>query len=315
MAELSFNSFFLIGVIFFLQVELFIHLCYTTYIFYTKTLKVLNSNKISRVSFNLNINNVYIFFFFIYIIFLKSSVNLYLFLITFSLFLIYLLNKVLAFVNNYTKINTNFPSNILSLTIGLLFLLPHIKSFLVLFFFIELYSVIYYFSFLNTYSFSNQTLLKYKNGLLLLLWNNFLTTFFLAISCFFLVRFYGTTSFLELNLITTHSNIIYLYLVGLAWKLGLPIFHFFKLEIYKFLLKENVFFFSVVTTIFNLLILCFCVSQFVIFNTIYLNNLLIILSIFALNLIILNLTLSNLLYFFAISSLLTMTTVLVVFLL
>jgi hypothetical protein len=168
-AELSFNNFFLTGIIFFLQVEFFLYVCYNTYIFYIKTLKVLSTNKINRIPLSISINNLYIIFFFVVIVFLKSDTSLYLSFIMFSLFLVYLLNNTISFLNSSTKINTNFFSVILSLAIGFLFTISHIKSLLVLFFFIELYSVIYYFSFLNNYNFSNQTLLKYKNGLLLLL--------------------------------------------------------------------------------------------------------------------------------------------------
>ena len=314
MAEFSFNNLVLVIVVFFLQIEIFIYTCYNSYIFYIKLLKTSNTKKINKAIFQEKVNKVYFYFYFFIVIFLKVNNNNYLLLILFVLILVNLLNTTLALFNNYVKPTSNIHSIILSLMLSFLFTLQYVNSFLVMFFFIELYGVIYYFSFLSTYSLTNQTLLKYKNGLLLLLWNNFLTTFFLGISCFFIIKTYGTTSFIELGLLTTKTNLIYIYLLGVFWKLGLPIFHFFKLEIYKFLLKENVFFFSIVTTAFNLVILYFLLVQGIVFNTIYLNNFFLILIIFAFNIIILNLKLSNMLYYFAISSLLTMTTALVIFL-
>ena len=315
MAELSFNNLFLISIVFLLQIEIFFYSCYNHYIFYFKLFKLSSTKKINKTIFQEKINKIYFYFYIFIVIFFKVESSDHLFFIIFSLFLINILNTTLSFLNNYVKSNSNIYSIILPLMVSFLFIIPYINSLLLMFFFIELYGVIYYFSFLNTCTLTNQTLLKYKNGLLLLLWNNFLTTFFLGISCFFIIKNYGTTSFCELSTLTSQTKLVYLYLLGVFWKLGLPIFHFFKLEIYKFLLKENVFFFSVITTVFNLIILYYLLKQNIIFNTIYLNNFFFILGIFTFNLIILNLNITNLLYFFAISSLLTMTTTLVVFLL
>ena len=91
-------------------------------------------------------------------------------------------------------------------------------------------------------------------------------------------------------------------------------FHFFKLEVYKYLLKENVFLFSILTTVINLVLMFFCLTQPAIFNVIYLNNVLVFVVLFAVVLTLVNLKLTNLLQFFALSGALTMTTLLTVYL-
>jgi len=143
-------------------------------------------------------------------------------------------------------------------------------------------------------------------------WNNFLTTFFLALGCFYMLKEEGTTDFYELSLLRSDLYPIYFFAVGLFWKLGLPLFHFFKVEVYKYLLRENVFLFSIITTIINTVLLIVFVSQPVVFNTIYLNNFLVIILVFSIILAIVNLNLSNILQFFAFSGVFTLATVLTV---
>jgi hypothetical protein len=107
---------------------------------------------------------------------------------------------------------------------------------------------------------------------------------------------------------------VYFFLLGLFWKLGLPVFHFFKLEVYKFLLKENVFLFSILTTIINVVLLFFCLTEPSIFTALFTHNIFVLFILFAVCLVIINLKLTNFLQFFALSGVFTMTTVLTVFL-
>lgn len=313
MAGLSFNFFFFIGIILYIQLEFFFFLCYTNVIFFTKQLQLTKTLKTHTVATTATSNSFFYLFLFFFIFFKSSESLPYLWLFYMGLF-IFILEKLMSYFTNWQKSTTNFFASMLPLLCGFLFFILTINSFLTFFFFLELYGVLYYFAFLTTYTHSNQTFLKYKNGVLLLLWNNFLTTFFLGLGCFFILKTYGTTNFLELNYITHSSNYIYVYLIGVFWKIGLPIFHFFKIEIYKILLKENVFLFSIITTLVNLFLVYFLLSQFVVFNTIYFLNWFVLILLFLLNLILLNLKLHNILYYFAISSILTSTTVIVVFL-
>lgn len=312
MAEISFNSNFLVVFILYIQVEAYYFLCYNNFIFFDKTLRVAAAQRDNSRLVNYSDNTLYFIFFFLSVFFYKHSnfANCSLILLS-TIFMIFLV-KVLSNVVNYTSGNNSIYL-VLPAFITFVYFVFFVRSLLVFFFFIELYSVLYYFCFLSSYNFTQQTLLKYKNGVLFLLWNNFLTTVFLIIGCFLTLQTAGTTDFYELGLVSNHFYSLYLFMVGLFWKLGLPVFHFLKLEIYKYLLRENVFLFSILTTLVNVIILFIMFSQPVIFNTFLLHNWVVIVLAFTILLSIANLTLSSILQFFAFSSVFTMATVLAVF--
>lgn len=314
-AEVSFNSIALIVFILYLQLESFYYLCYNNFIFFTKALKVLSTRKVNTHLSNYTYNTFYFVVFFFSAFFYKHSTmeNTGLFVV--SIIFMLFLNKILNRISTSYTFNNNTLYLILPTFLIFLYFIFYIKSLVVFFFFIELYSVLYYFCFLSSYNLTNQTLLKYKNGLLFLLWNNFLTSLFLVLGCFLTLHITGTTNFYELNLTTTELYPIYLFLVGLFWKLGLPVFHFLKLEIYKYLLRENVFLFSILTTLINVIILFITLSQPVIFNTLFLHNWTILVISFSILLSLVNLNTTNVLQFFAFSSVFTLTTVLSVFVL
>lgn len=312
-AEVSFNSTVLVVFILSLQLESFYYLCYNNFIFFTKALKMSSTRKVNTHLANYSYNTFYLVVFFFSVFFYKhntlDNTSLFVLSIVFMLFLNKILNKV---ISKYT-FNNNTMYLILPTFLIFLFFVFYIRSLVVFFFFIELYSVLYYFCFLSSYNFTNQTLLKYKNGLLFLLWNNFLTSLFLVLGCFLTLHATGTTDFYELSLVTTKLYPVYLFLVGLFWKLGLPVFHFLKLEIYKYLLRENVFLFSILTTLINVIILFITLSQPIFFNTLFLHNWTILVISFSILLSLVNLNTTNILQFFAFSSVFTLATVLSVF--
>lgn len=297
----------------FLQIEFFYFLCYDYAYSFLKFFKV---DKLTH-AVNVNQFNSYTIFLFVYffsaLLFNKNYSNFSFF---FLLFTIFFLSITFIVLNSYikkTKNNKNVMVFIVPLfSVFLLFFLWS-NSFLYLFFLIEIYGVLYYFTFLTNYQLTNQTLLKYRNNLLLFLWNNFLTTMFLGVSCFFFFKFFGTTSFSELFLLTRNTNIVYFFMIGLFWKLGLPLFHFFKLELYKYLLNENLFIFSVLTALINIFIFLYCFNLNIIFSSIYSNNFIIILLVFFINILIFNLKLQSFLVFFAFSGVITLTTLLTLF--
>lgn len=301
----------LIAFVLLLQIESYMYLCYNNFIFFTKALKLAATNRNNKTQFR-SINNATFLFFFISIFFYKHNTLQNCHLVFLAISFLYIVNSIFSKVN-LQKPNNNTLLLVLPTFAIFLYFIFFLKSLLVFFFFIELYSVMYYFLFLTSYTFSNQTLLKYKNGLLFLLWNNFLTSIFLVLGTFLTIRFCGTTDFYELNLITTSFVPLYIYLIGLFWKLGLPVFHFLKLEIYKYLLRENVFLFSILTTLVNVIILFLTLSQPIFLNTLLLHNWLIVVFIFSILLAIVNLNVTNLLQFFAFSSVFTLTTVLTIY--
>lgn len=314
MAEFSFNLNIILTVLLLLQVEFFFFLAYEQVINFNQTLMNQKTSKTNQLGVTYNANALF-YLFFGSLIFFKAQLQFSILWILYICLVIYFTEKVLKKFFFNVKIATNFFSVLLPLIVGFFVFLFITKSLLVFFFLIELYGVLYYFIFLTNYNFSNQTLLKYKNGIIILLWNNFLTTFCIALGSFFIIKSYGSTDFIELQMLTVNPVYIFLYLVGLSWKIGLPLFHFLKLEVYKILLRENVFLFSIITTVINLMLLYFLLSQPVIFNAVYLHNWLIIVFCFLIILVVTNLKLYNILNYFALSGVLTSATLLVITLL
>lgn len=313
MAEVLFNKLFLVGFILFIQAESFFFLCYSPLIFLTKTLKLTNATQFKNFSVVSNTNTIYFGILFFLFFFIKSVNSKFDFILLLLILFLFTVNIFFQKISN--NLNYNNTIYLVLPSFGLFtVLLFFVDSFLTLFFFIELYGVLYYFCFLTSYGFTSQTVLKYKNGLLMLLWNNFLTTFFLALGCFFIIREAGTSNFTELIFVNESFVGCFLFLFGLFWKLGLPVFHFFKLEVYKYLLKENIFLFSILTTLVNLLLFYVCFTQVVVFSAIYSINILSIILVFSILLILTNIKVVNFLQFFAFSGVFTLTTVLTVFL-
>jgi hypothetical protein len=295
------------------QLEVFFFLCYNPIILLNKSLKLIKSNQTQSVLTTSVTNTPYFILFFILFFFIKSNSVIILSLFTFSIIYLFKVSQLLEKVTN-TITSNNIVYLVLPTFVSFLYLLIFVKSLLTFFFFIEIYGVLYYFLFLTNYQFTNQTILKYKNGLLFLLWNNFLTTLFLGLGCLFLAKNSGSTAFSELIFLEIDNKSIYFFLIGLFWKLGLPLFHFFKLEVYKYLLKENVFLFSIITTLFNLIIFYVFISEPTLFSCVYTHNLLVLAGVFTIVLTVVNLKLTSFLQFFALSGVFTLMTVLTVFL-
>lgn len=294
-----------------LQIEFFYFLCYEYCIFFVKTFKINNTikNYENKIFFKYNslIFSIIILMFF----FSKYNVFNNAFFFIFFLFSLAFLNYSLKNFYLFQKNSKTQIQLVLCLFFGFFLIIQFVQDFFIFFFFIEIYGVMYFFFFLTSYNLTNFTVLKYKNSILLLLWNNFLTTIFLSFSCFLLLKNCGTTNFTELLILNNANQILNLFLISLGWKLGVPFFHFFKLEIYKFLTRESIFFFSIITTLVNILIIYFSIQISVIYNLLCLNNLIFIFIFFIINLILYNLNLQSILLFFALSSVITVSTVLV----
>lgn len=313
MAEICLNKYFLISFVLLLQIEFFYFLCYDYAYSFLKFFKI------DKLTTSINTNtfnsyNILLFsYFFFALLFTKNFYNFTFLSLIFTVFFLLITFIVLTNYINKTKNNKNVMIYIIPLFGIFLIFFCYIESFLSFFFLIEIYGVLYYFVFLTNHQLTNQTLLKYKNNLLLLLWNNFLTTMFLALSCYFFFKFFATTSFFELSYLTSKTNIVYLFIFGLFWKMGLPLFHFFKLEIYKYLLNENIFLFSILTALINIFIFFFCFNLDIVFSSIYSYNFIVILLVFFLNMLIFNLKLQSFLLFFAFSGIITLATLLTLF--
>lgn len=168
MAEVSFNSVSLLVFVLYFHVEAYYYLCYNNFIYFNKLLKVdvtkLNNSQVTSSS-----NNVLYFIFFLLAFFFQKAIQTpYSSIIFLTILFLYFLDRTLLKLTNFKVVN-NVIHLILPTFSVFLFFVFFVKSLLVLFFFIELYSVLYYFCFLTSYNFTNENLLKYKNGILFLL--------------------------------------------------------------------------------------------------------------------------------------------------
>lgn len=304
MTELLLSKYFLIVVFLIIQLELIYQHCLVYYIFNVRDLYTDFSNKV----FNFINTSVYNIFFLFSIWTERGLFNTLFISIIMLYFVIYILNLVLL---NYIKC-TKYNLSILTLINTSLYIYTYlfffVNSLLSLLFVLELLTVLYYFYFLNNYSNTKLSLLQYKNSLLLFLWNSFLTTAFFNLLLVFSFKNYGTIAFYELNLCKLNIVFIILLLVSISWKLGLPIFHFFKIELYKYLLKESIFLFSIMTIIINIFIFIFIFLQYFVYTTFLVYQTFILIFIVLFIVVLVNVNIANFFYFLAYSSLITMST-------
>ncbi len=306
------NNLFL-GLLLIFQLEMFITFVTTSVLFYSNTLKLPNIKKTFSQKMHYYNTKILFLLMLTYLLTLKGNVGSVFIILVAVIFILYMLDKDFKQIQLYHKQTYNSNHFIFSFLASSLFFVVRCTSLLDLFIFIELYGVLYYFFLLATYNFTSQTFLKYKNSLILLLWNNFVTSLFLIFGCWGTFKENGTTDFAELLFLGSQCNYIYIYFIGLFWKIGFPLFHFFKVEVYKFLLKENIFFFSISTLIINFFLLYFFLTKPIIFILMN-NSLLLLLSVVvAINLACMFFKTTTIYQYLAISSLLTITTVFIIF--
>lgn len=186
-------------------------------------------------------------------------------------------------INNFKFLNLIF-----QVIIFIFFALTQVNNFLSLFFFMELLAICYYFFFLTSINNKIQpNLNKIKNLLILYLWNSFWTSLLFALFLILLLYKYGTINFSEILLLWKINDwyVVYFFFFSLLLKIGLPLMHFIKLQIYNFFDWNLVFFYSIVTTLinFSFLIIISNYSFFLLFlQNISLVNILIFANIFIL---------------------------------
>lgn len=151
-----------------LQLEMYYFLCHNNVIFFTKFLRLRRGGQHDTILTKSYTNYVY-FLIVLLTFFINKSLNAPLSgLLLCSILYLALLSGVLEKSTN-KKLSMNIIYLILPTFSFFVFFLFSVNSFLTLFFLIEVYSVLYYFCFLTSYKFSNQTILTYKSGLLFLL--------------------------------------------------------------------------------------------------------------------------------------------------
>lgn len=133
----------------------------------------------------------------------------------------------------------------------LLIISENLLSFILL---VECVAALYYFFFLQTTPNNFLSITRYKNLLSLYLWLSFFTLFFFLVGSLCLINFYGTLNFKELLFFKISDNCTIFILISFLWKLGMPGFHFFKFEIYRYLPATELILFSFTSLFFNSLI-------------------------------------------------------------
>lgn len=147
---------------------------------------------------------------------------------------------------------TSFIYFFLQLIIICSLFISNLISFLLL---LEVVSACYYFFFLLTTSSYHKHILAFKNLFILYLFISYLTVVGFIIGLSLLSYSYGTCMFQELRLFTYENTAGYWVILGaLGLKLGVPYFHFFKLELYQALSLESLVIFSIFSLYFNLFI-------------------------------------------------------------
>lgn len=313
MAELHVESTLLLITLNLFILEFFFTFCYCAVFENSKIMKIKKLNVLSFNLIGMPENSIILPVIFAFLLSQKGYLSFFLISVTLSL-LFSKLNSSWLLIKLDKEIEPSIITNLTPVIVMGILSLNYIKSLLSLFFIVELFSVFYFFLFLSGFKVISITPLHYKNSLLFLLLNNFLTTVFLTVSCILLLRELGTVYCVDLDYLNTPTGLIYIYIFGLFWKLGYPLFHFFKLELYRYLIRENLLIFSIVTTIVGFSLLVFILTQPAIFTALSKNNLLILLFVSLVSITISKLKTINFFEFLGISGLLTMSTFIVLYL-
>ena len=99
--------------------------------------------------------------------------------------------------------------------------------------------------------------------LILYLWNSFWTSIFYIIFLIFLFWHYNTLNFKQVYLVYNINNwyVGTLLFCSISLKLGLPAFHFLKIQLYFNLDSRLIFVYSIITVFINLFIFIFILVQ------------------------------------------------------
>lgn len=286
MIQLNYSFWSIIFLFTYIYVEIFSTI--TVYSVFKNTKNYFINYSKKKVS-DLNIKNIFYFylnFVFIYLLFLKVDyVNHY----VLSLILFYII--VIKFLKNYITYNIHF---LMFNIVFFLILFNFINSFILFFLFIELYSIIFYFFFITHNQSKTINILQYKNMLLLYLFNNFFSTILYLLGMYYIIYYYGTLNFNELNYLTKSSHWeIYFIIISFLIKLSLPGFHFLKIEIYKYLPFDTIIIYSVITLFLNYIFIITLFQQNIIYTNLSEFKLFNLLIVFAIMIFIQKLKLNN----------------------
>lgn len=268
MLGLSFPQYNYIFFIIFIFLDFTLNFCIFKFFIFNKHWVKQNTKKFNFIFFKAPNIRLILFLLVINIITLKASkfASAQL-LFGYYFFLLMILILSFSIVSSLVE-KLQFNPFIILFFICFSFLLLFVKSLITLLFILELYGLIYYFFFIERFRFNKfLTLVKFKNLLALYLWNSFLTSLFFGFGCYLVSCKTGTLCFNELEFFRQEPGTgVYLIFFSICWKLGIPGFHFYKIQLYRFLEKSNLFLFSILSIIFNIVLFQFLLYQPIFFN-------------------------------------------------
>lgn len=258
---IGFNTFniLIFTLLLLIHIDYLVHFCLTKF-WYLNLQQTERAIIKTKTEFSEN-QNTFFWLYFINILLLITKFSLFNYYSLFIYFVIFLYTQFLVIISivvswfkNQLK-ELRFFNFILQIIFFIFFSFAFIDNFLSFFFLMELLAVCYYFFLL--FSVNKQILNnfnQFKNLLVLYLWNSFWTSLLFAIFLVLLIYHYNSINFVEVKLLWTNSNwdIMYVFFFSVFLKLGLPFFHFFKIQIYYLLNIKLIFFYSIITTFTNL---------------------------------------------------------------
>lgn len=309
MTGVLFNNFPIFFFLLFGILEIFFFQYYTKYTFSSvKTLKGNITATLANVIAS-NTQTTFIMFWHVisYLFFKVTNleyVDIFTFysIITIIFFIFYFFLGIVT-KNFFKKFNGSYQPICFTL-ISLVYCLGLAYDYISFLLIVETITTLYFFFFLK-YSYSNLlSVIKYKNLISYYLWLSFFTLLFIVLNTLLWVFKFGILDFVELSFFLKDSTYIVFILIGFFWKLGVPGFHFFKLELYKYLEILPLIIFSTISLVVNTLLFTYLLY---IFSIVVSFKLLIFFLVISLNLILLVQGLDKIyfFYFFALSSIST----------
>lgn len=176
------------------------------------------------------------------------------------MFIVFILSQI--FKVDRRELNTIFLIFIFFFTILITFFF--VDNLILLVIALELVAILYYFFFLQQTHKNLLTFLKLKNLLNLYLWFSFITLILLGFSVIVCTYYVGSVKFSQLECFRYSTTALYwtLLLLAIFWKIALPGFHFFKLELYQYMSTLFLLIFSSLSLLLNCFIINFLLVVF-----------------------------------------------------
>lgn len=171
---------------------------------------------------------------------------------------------IVAYIYGSEDMEVHIIKLICTLTFIVVALFFYATNFILFFLGLELVAILYFFFFIQQFQVKILTFVKLKNLISSYLWISFFTLLLLSLFLVIVLFTCGTSDFKELNYLhSTSSPFMWsLLLLILFWKIGMPGFHFFKLEMYKYLNIVMLLCFSAITLYLNIFFINFILAHF-----------------------------------------------------